>query len=57
MEKYINVTCKKVLPFLEPKDFATMMFEVVEATDILNSREGKGSDFLGWEDLDRKSVV
>jgi glucose-6-phosphate isomerase len=51
MEKYINVTCKKALPFLEPKDFTTMMFEVVEATDLLNSREGKGSDFLGWEDL------
>ena len=51
MEKYINVTCKKALPFLEPKDFATMMFEVVKATDLLNSREGKGSDFLGWEDL------
>lgn len=51
MKKYIDVSCKKVLPFLEPKDFATMMFEVVEATDLLNSREGKGSDFLGWEDL------
>ena len=51
MEKYFNVSCKKALPFLEPKDFATMMFEVVEATDLLNSREGKGSDFLGWEEL------
>ena len=51
MEKYIDVTCKKVLPFLEQKDFASIMFEVVEATDLLNSREGKGSDFLGWEDL------
>jgi glucose-6-phosphate isomerase len=51
MNNYINVTCKKVLPFLEPKDFATMMYEVVSATDLLNSREGKGSDFLGWEDL------
>ena len=51
MDKHINVTCKKALQFLEPKDFATMMFEVVKATDVLNSREGKGSDFLGWEDL------
>ena len=51
MDKYFDVSCKKTLPFLEPKDFATMMFEVVKATDLLNSREGKGSDFLGWEDL------
>ncbi len=51
MDKYFDVSCKKALPFLEPKDFATMMFEVVKATDLLNSREGKGSDFLGWEDL------
>lgn len=61
MEKYFNVSCKKVLPFLEPKDFTTMMFEVVEATDLLNSREGKGSDFLGWEDLpvtyDKKEFI
>lgn len=51
MTKYMNVNCKKVLPFLEPKDFASIMFEVVAATNLLNSREGKGSDFLGWEDL------
>jgi len=51
MNKYMNVSCKKVLPFLEPKDFASIMFEVVAATDLLNSREGKGNDFLGWEDL------
>lgn len=51
MKKYIDVSCKKTLPFLSSKDFATMMFEAVEATDLLNSREGKGSDFLGWEDL------
>lgn len=51
MDKYLNVTCKKVLPFLDKKDFATILSEVVSATDLLNSREGKGSDFLGWEDL------
>ena len=51
MGNYLNVTCKKALPFLDKKDFATIMFEVVEATDLLNSKEGKGSDFLGWEDL------
>jgi len=51
MEKYLSVTCKKVLPFLDKRDFASIMLEVVEATDLLNSREGKGSDFLGWEDL------
>jgi len=51
MENYLNVNCKKVLPFLDKKDFESILFEVVEATDLLNSREGKGSDFLGWEDL------
>jgi glucose-6-phosphate isomerase len=51
MEKYLDVSCKKALPFLETKDFTSIMGEVVEATDLLNSKEGKGSDFLGWEDL------
>ena len=51
MENYLNVNCKKVLPFLDKKDFESILFEVVEATDLLNSREGKGSDFLGQEDL------
>lgn len=37
--------------FLSPEDFDTIAAQAVAAHEVLHSRTGRGSDFLGWLDL------
>ena len=47
----INVDLKSCEGFLKPSLIDTYTDKALEAFDVLESRKGAGSDFLGWMDL------
>lgn len=51
MERLLNLDLRAVYPFLEEKERAFWTGRALTAFDTLTSREGRGSEYLGWIDL------
>jgi len=51
MKNYIKVNIENAKDFVDPKDFAEIDREIIEAHNTLHNKSGEGSDFLGWVDL------
>lgn len=51
MEKSIKIDLKATKKFVTDKDYGLYIEKAFKAFDLLESRGGKGNDFLGWMDL------
>ena len=47
----IKLNTKFAAPFISDDEYSAIASQVTAAHELLNSRKGPGSDFLGWVDL------
>lgn len=51
MKKYLKVNIDNAKEFVDPKAYAEIDREIIEAHNTLHNQSGLGNEFLGWVDL------